>query len=66
MNECYVFQNAPLGHPDTSAQKAVLAMNSPTRPHVTPVASRTRFLAQSPHSSGNTWGSRYPVLTTLT
>ena len=40
MNECYVFQNAPLGHPDASAQKAVLAMNSPTRPHVTHVASR--------------------------
>ena len=40
MNECYVFQNAPLGHPDASAQKAVRAMNSPTRPHVTPVASR--------------------------
>lgn len=34
MSQCCVFQTVPLGPPDVSVQRAVLAMNSPTRPHV--------------------------------
>ena len=41
MSQCCVFQNVPLGPPDVSVQRAVLAMNSPTRPLVSLAASRT-------------------------
>lgn len=41
MSKCCVFQNVPLGPPDVSVQRAVLAMNSPTRPHVPLAANHT-------------------------